>query len=172
VEPLTAFPPSRDAPARGFTFIELVVTLLILGVIISLIGLNLVPNDSDRARDEAQQLTLLIQSARDEAILRGVVYALQMTENGYRFLRLNDEGRLAPFPAGDLFGPRALPERVTVALVVEGLPETDAAGLILDSSGLLPAFVITLRAGRAVWYIEPEADGKLRLGVPPGAHAG
>jgi len=80
---------------RGFTLIELAVIVLIVTIIIAAIGINLTRSDRDRVRDEAERLAVLIQAARDEAVLQGRVLVMELTDDGYRFLMTGSSPSLA-----------------------------------------------------------------------------
>jgi general secretion pathway protein H len=158
--------------ARGFTLIELLVVLLVLTVTIGIIGLNLGDRDTDQVRDEAQRLTALLQTAHDEAILRGQVLAVQFDDRGYQFLGVDAEGKLVSLAHDDTLHPRQLPEGMTLAVELDGAPATGAgAGLLLDPTGQLPAFTVNLRLGHAVWQTRNES-GQIQSVNPEAARAG
>lgn len=148
--------------ARGFTLIELVIVLLIITITIGLVGINLYRGDNDRVRDEADRIVLLLQAAREEAILQGQVFGVQFTREGYRFQRLNAKGKLENIDTDDVLAPRTLPEGVTLAFELDGVAATDEAGLLLDPTGNFIPFVLTLRAGESVWQALGLANGKIQ----------
>lgn len=152
--------------ARGFTLIELAVIVLIIAIVIGMVGVNLGRSDTDRVRDETDRLVVLLQAARDEAILQGQFLAIQFSATGYRFLRVNDRGRLAPVEQDENFRPRELPDGMTLRVELDGAPSGNDGGLILDPSGQLPAFVLTLRLGEAAWQAEASGNGRVRSLAP------
>ena len=148
--------------ANGFTLIELVIVLLIITITIGLIGINLYRGDNDQVRDEADRIVLLLQAAREEAILQGQVFGVQFTREGYRFQRLNAKGKLENIDADEVLAPRTLPEGVTLSFEMDGVAANDEAGLLLDPTGNFIPFVLTLRAGEAVWQALGLANGKIQ----------
>lgn len=157
----------------GFTLIELLVVLLVLTVTIGLVSVNLGGGDTDRVRDEAERAVALLQTARDEAILQGVIIAVQFQAGGYRFLRLDNRGKLGVLDSDDTFRPRQLPEGMTLAVVIDGAPATGEAGLVLEPSGQLPTFTLTFQLGEAAWLARGENGGRLRsLNPEEAARAG
>ena len=83
-------PPLRRT-AAGFTLLELLVVLVIAGIMLGAIALNAVPGDRQVVQSEAQRVALLLQLARDEAIVRNRPIAFEADQDRYRFLiRQND----------------------------------------------------------------------------------
>jgi general secretion pathway protein H len=151
----------RRLARAGFTLIEILVVLVIVGIMVALIGVHLGRSDAERARDQADRLTALIESARDDAILESRVYALQTTTDGYRFLTLSDAGKLIPVSEEPL-EPRILPPSVHLHLEVAGMAPDQSAGLVLDPTGTLPVFTATFRVGDAAWYVLGLSNGQVK----------
>ena len=150
----------------GFSLIEIAIVLLIITITIGLIGVNLQRGDSNRVREEADRIVILLQAAREEAILQGQVFAVQFTREGYSFQRLNAKGKLESIAVDDVLAPRTLPEGVTLSFELDGVVAETQAGLILDPAGSFIPFVLTLRAGEAVWQALGLANGKIQSKQP------
>jgi general secretion pathway protein H len=148
-------------PTSGFTLIEIMVVLLIVAITIGMVGINLQRGDSNRVQEEADRIVILLQAAREEAILQGKVFAVQFSNDGYRFLRLNDKGKLELIEQDDVLSPRSLPDGVTLSFTMDGAAADTEAGLILDPSGSFIPFVLTLHAGEATWQALGLANGKI-----------
>jgi len=157
------------APSRGFTLIELLVVLLILTVTIGIVSVNLGGNESDRVRDEADRLVGLLGAARDEAILQGRIIAVQFSEDGYRFLAINEKGKLSVLESDDSFRPRQLPKGMTLSADIEGAVESGQAAFVLEPAGQIPPFRIVFRMGDVRWYAISEAAGRLQSRAAPEA---
>lgn len=157
---------------RGFTLIELAVVLLIITITIALVGINLQRGDSNRVRDEADRIVILLQAAREEAILQGQVFAVQFSKDGYQFLQLDAQGKLTLIKTDELLAPRALPDGVTLAFELDGVAAEQEAGLIIEPSGRFTPFALTLRAGDAAWQALGSANGKIESKPLETAHAG
>jgi general secretion pathway protein H len=151
--------------ARGFTLIELVVVVLIIGIIVALAGVQLMRSPGEAVRDESERLALLLQAAREEAIMQGRVFAFGAGRESYRFLRLEADGKLKITKDDEILRPRQLPRGVAIeSLQIEGVvPENGSQpqGVVLLPSGDLPAFRIFLVGGGARWSVVGAPDGTI-----------
>lgn len=150
----------------GFTLIELAIVLLIITITIGLVGINLHQGDNNNVRDEANRIVVLLQAAREEAILQGQVYAVQFTRDGYSFQRLNAKGKLEAIQNDDVLMPRVLPDGVKLSFEMDGVVAETGDILVLEPSGAFDPFVVTLRAGEAVWQALGLANGKIQSKQP------
>jgi len=71
----------------GFTLIEILVTIAIIGIIITISVLTLNPIlQNDKINNEAKKLVSLVKLAKEEAIIQGRELGLEFTKDGYQFL--------------------------------------------------------------------------------------
>jgi len=82
----------RAGMARGFTLVELLVVMVIIGITLGLATLNAIPSPRQDLQQEAQRLALLLQLARDEAIVRNRLVAFEANGERYRFMVRGDTG--------------------------------------------------------------------------------
>jgi general secretion pathway protein H len=86
--------PARPGPAAGaasgFTLVEIMVVMVIIGITLGLASLNAIPSPRQDLQAEAQRLTLLLQLARDEAIVRNRPVTFEATPERYHFLVRNE----------------------------------------------------------------------------------
>ena len=81
----------RHGRQRAFTLIELLVVMVIFGVTLGLVSLNALPSQQQSLQQEAQRIALLLQLARDEAIVRNRLIAFEAEPERYRFLIRNEQ---------------------------------------------------------------------------------
>ena len=79
---------------RGFTLLELMVVLVIIGICTAGIGLGLgsLLDPARQLRQESERLAQRLQVARDEARIDGQPIRWQANAEGYRFSRRDSEG--------------------------------------------------------------------------------
>ena len=76
----------KRASQKGFTLIEMMVVMLILGIVVSTMVLSIRTDDiSEHMEIEMNRLHALVTLAQEEAVLQGQVMALAIGENTYRF---------------------------------------------------------------------------------------
>jgi type II secretion system protein H len=150
--------------ARGFTLVELLVVVVIIVVMVTLAGVQLMRSPGEAVRDESEHLALLLQTAREEAILQGRVFAFGAGRESYRFMRLERDGKLKMAGDDELLRPRLLAPGVTIeSLQVEGVAEdAPVKGVVFQPSGDLPAFRILLAGRGARWSVVGAPDGTIR----------
>lgn len=106
---------------RGFTLIEVLVVVVIVGIISSVVLLSTSLIDDERGiRQEARRLASLVELAGDEALLQGRDFGLEVVRGGYRFVEYDPlQDRWFEVPGDELLRPRRLPERLEFELYVE-----------------------------------------------------
>jgi len=78
---------------RGFTLIEILVVIIIIGVVLTFATLSVSPSGpSDRLDIESQRLLALSQAAADDAVLYGQTIGLHIKPDGYQFIVLGPAG--------------------------------------------------------------------------------
>ncbi len=76
--------------ARGFTLVEVMVVLVIIGITLGMVSLNAIPSTQQNLLGEAKRIALLLQLARDEAIVRNRLVSFEADSDSYRFLVRNE----------------------------------------------------------------------------------
>jgi general secretion pathway protein H len=130
----------RGRPAqRGFTLLEILVVVLLIGISVTVVGLSL-ERDHDRIAElEARRFLALLEHLRDES------YAISVDEPGrsYRFLAAGQGWE--PVTGDDLLRTRELPEFLTLRLDLP-LGAEGAGGrlVVVQALGDITPFILTV----------------------------
>ena len=109
--------------SAGFTLLELMVVLVIIGIIFTFAMLSLGGDDlGELMEQETRRMVTLLELAGDEAVLRGEELAVLFSEDGYEFLVLNNEDLWQSTEEDGLLKAYALPADIELRLEIEGEP--------------------------------------------------
>lgn len=146
----------RDGYRRGFTLLELLIVVVIAGITLGLVSLNAMPSDRQALQGEAQRIALLMQLARDEAIVRNQPIAFEATQEGYRFL-VRDNGQWMLLSRDDLLRERTFGQS-PMLLTINPVQNPDAPGrVVFGREPVDRPFVMTMMSGDA--QVAIHADG-------------
>lgn len=127
------------ASGRGYTLVEILAVMLIVGICAGIVTVLSQPGPHDRLRIEADRLAQLLQLAATEARLTGRAVAWTSDGAHYRFWRWQREAGWSAIPETDVLRPRSLPPGMLVAsLEVEAMRR--ASGMRLEFSPYRPDF--------------------------------
>ncbi|BBH30940.1 MULTISPECIES: type II secretion system minor pseudopilin GspH [Pseudomonas] len=151
--------------SRGFTLLELMVVIVLIGVVMGMVSLALGPSPAREARQQAQDFIRVVQQLRERAVLDGLEYGVRVQPRGYQALRLESLGWTA------VSASHRLPESLTFGLEQDGhvLALDDAQGppqlLMLSSDEISPFRLFVKVAGQTISQVvsdglaEPLIDG-------------
>jgi general secretion pathway protein H len=144
---------------RGFTLLELLVVLVIVGLLLGLATFSATPGASQAVQREAQRLALLLQLARDEAIVRNRPIAFETDGSRYRFL-LRDNNAWRALPEENLLREREFAlAPLTLSLTPAVAESAEPLRLIFGREPVDKPFVLTLAAGAASASIAADGVG-------------
>ncbi|HEX9185034.1 MAG TPA: prepilin-type N-terminal cleavage/methylation domain-containing protein, partial [Burkholderiales bacterium] len=111
-----------SSSCRGFTLLELLVVLLIMGIMAGMVGAIVRPDDRARLRVEAERLAQLLELAATESRLTGKRIAWTADGAQYRFWRWRDDAGWSE-AGSDALRARSLPPGMAMSdLRIEGAP--------------------------------------------------
>ena len=175
---------SKSSPARtgGFTLIEILVVMLIIGILTAgaILSVNVVGRDSalDKERD---RIAALLDYLRDQASLQNREYGMRCFIGGYEFMVLDARTGLWQRLQDDtMTAARRLPPGLDMEVRIEGRPivlprqqetRNDAAPqIMLFSSGDMNLFELTLRrevTGEAARFAPAKDSDRIEVAAVP-----
>ncbi|MEZ7520231.1 type II secretion system minor pseudopilin GspH [Burkholderia vietnamiensis] len=136
----------RAGTQRGFTLLEMLVVLVIVGLLVAVVTLTPSRNRRTDLAEEAQRLANLLESAGDDAQVRSIPIAWQAVGGGYQFVQRTDGGGWAPM-TDDLYRARRWGAAVT-GVTVRYTGGGDAPSpVVLGNEGIDVPVTITLWSG-------------------------
>ena len=148
---------------RGFTLIEMLMVLMIMGLFVGLVSTITRPDDRATLRLEAERLSQLLDFATVEAQLTGKSIAWTADGPGYRFWRSGDDGLWSEIRDSDLLRARTLPLGMTVSgLRVENMRPQGSMRLEFAPQGARFAFNIGMSLGTERYAVTGSPVGEVR----------
>jgi general secretion pathway protein H len=141
-------------PPRGFTLLELLVVMVIAGIMLGFVSFNAMPSEQQALQSEAQRIALLMQLARDEAIVRNRPIAFEAEADRYRFL-LRDENTWQALKQDDLLREREF-KRSPITLSMDP-PSPPPLRVVFGREPVDKPFILTMSMGDA--HVAIRADG-------------
>ena len=115
-------PPLRLRRTRGFTLLEIMVVIVIVGIMatVTMLSFGILGRDREM-EDQAERVWAVINQAREECELQGFDVGLRVGTASYEFLRFDPRQQLwEPIIDDDLLGARELPQGLRLRLWLEG----------------------------------------------------
>jgi len=144
--------PRCRQPPMGFTLVEILVVLFIVSIMSGLVVANLPSFTRTQDFDtEARRLEVLLDMAREHAVVQAVEMGFMVEDDGYSFYFYNEIEQAWEQMQESPFSVRALPETIRLSLEIQGeefklADDEDSKGpkLLLLSSGETTPFELEI----------------------------
>jgi general secretion pathway protein H len=147
---------SSQQHSSGFTLIEILVVLVVVGMLVALATFTLGGNSVRRDLDnEVEKMFLLMKTVSEQAVLNNTEFGLVVEEEQYQFMAYNQQsGDWKPY-GERLFRQRSIPQWMVVTKYIENdaprLASDDdqpRPDVVLFSSGETTPFALEFSIGR------------------------
>jgi len=152
------------ASARGFTLVEMLVVLLIMGLFVGLVSVIARPDERGLLQVEAERLAQLLDLAATESRLSGKVIGWTTDGSGYRFWRPAQDLGWTEIRDNDLLRARTLPQGMAITnMRVENMRPQGAMRLEFTPYSPTLSFTIEMSYGAAHYSVAATPMGEVRV---------
>ena len=140
---------------RGFTLVELLAVLAIIGIIAAIAEVRFASGPVQALDDEARKLALLLEAARDEAMMQGCTVAWKSSGGSHGMACRRGGAAYSAHP----WGRGVALERVSVA----GVPTSRESPLLFTPSGINVPFELVLAMDGNRVHLKSDALGRVSV---------
>jgi general secretion pathway protein H len=131
--------------------------MVIVGITLGAVSFNAMPSERQVLQNDAQRIALLLQSARDEAIVRNRPVAFEADPVGYRFL-LHENNIWHTLEGDELLREREFKRSpVSLSITPPAVDQTAPLRIVFGREPVGIPFILTLAVGDA--QVAIRADG-------------
>lgn len=146
---INANKPMRKCLEQGFTLLEMMLVVVLIGLTVGFVNLNLSPDAKDVLEREANRIVALLKQLQDESVISGKPMAMELNEldQEYFFLVPGKDGWI-PLVDDELFRTRSIARSVNARLEVEGFIQQNSDDLLGGEAAIVnPRLIVDPEGG-------------------------
>jgi general secretion pathway protein H len=148
----------------GFTLIEMLVVLLIMGLLVGMVSSIAQPDAKARLRVESERLAQLLNIAETESRLTGQSIAWTADGPSYRFLRFSEDLGWTEITDDHLLRARILPTGMLISnMRVENMATPEHMRVEFSAYGSVLAFTVDMSIGNVRFTVSNSPIGDVRV---------
>ena len=150
--------------SRGFTLLELLVVVVTIAVVAAMVAPGMINQDSRRVHGEAERMAMLLNLARQEALLSASIWRLHLDPetSSYQFLRRSGN-EFTAIDEAPFRGAYSMNGIHWLELQVNAAEVEDATDVYLFPSGEQHPFQLTLSGSSSRSIVRLDAIGAARV---------
>jgi general secretion pathway protein H len=155
--------------SHGFTLIEMLVVLLIMGLLVGLVSAVAQPDEKAILRGEVERLAALIDVAATESRASGQSIAWTSNGGGYQFWRFSESVGWSEIVDDDLLRARKLPVGMTIVnLHMDSSRPAEKLRVEFNAWGAALSFSVDMTLGNARCTLENSPIGEVSVALDCG----
>ncbi len=155
-------PGNSNSQQGGFTLLEILVVLLVIGIISAAVALGVSMDDRRTTAIEASRLADLLEEAEEEAMSRGEKLAWSGAGDSYLFWKMDEAGKWQQIADDDLFKGHVFQDGISIdAVNLNGLPSDKK--IVFNPSGVNTPFRIVLSGTESKIGISGDAMNRVTV---------
>lgn len=164
LSPAPLIPSLRTEKERGFTLIEMLVVMLIMGLLVGLVSVIAQPDDRTLLRVEAERLAQLMDVAATQSRFTGKSIAWTADGPGYRFWQFSEDSGWSEIIGDDFLRARTLPQGMTISYMrVENARSPEHMRVEFKPYGSVLSFSVEMSLGAAHYTVVNSPVGGVRV---------
>lgn len=150
--------------AGGFTLVEILVVVAIIGIVLAIASVNLLPDNRRTLETEAERIALLLELARDAAISGGEELAWRADGQHYAFYRRGEDKQWVAETGDEMLRSRDWPSGLKLeSMKINHVAATSEARLIFSPSGVVVPFELVMTLGQKRAGVRGSALGRVEV---------
>lgn len=148
---------------NGFTLLEIMVVLVIIGITLGFVGVNLAESDTDRLHQQGEELAAVLESVHDKAMDDGLTTAWTFDQGHSHLWRYDADHQWQDLQEAADAGFRLSSDTRLVSMTINEQPAALTDKLVFSPEGINLPYALTLALGPAQLVLRGDAAGHVQV---------